>query len=189
MSNYGGGILLLLVVVAFCCGCVGDDSIFSGGHSQSFGSETSDERSLGVTLDEALGNLYVSQNEGMLSFDNQSFLAVRGIGMNGDGRALSWALFARPENEERTVVLIYTDRGWSEYDWEQGIDYVPFDPAVVLSPEDLFLLHEEQLSGYFSADETEADIFLSNGTYVATVYGPDTYETFRFDAITGEWMQ
>jgi len=189
MSEYGGGILLLLVVMAFCCGCVGDDSIFSEGHSQSFGSEPFDERSSGVTLDEALANLDVSQNEELISFDNQSFLAVRGIRMSGDGRALSWALFAQPENETRTVVLIYTDRGWSEYDWARSTGYLPFDPAAVLSPEELFVLHEEKLSGYFGANGTEGDIFLSNGTYVATVSGPDVYETFRFDAYTGEWMQ
>ena len=189
MSKYGGGFLLLLVAVAFCCGCVGGDSIFSGGHSQTFGSEIPDERSMGVTLDEALADLGVSQNEEMISFNDQSFLAVRGIQMAGDGRASSWALFARPVNETRTVVLIYTERGWSEYDWEQGIDYVPVDLAAILFPDEIFHLHEEKFSGYFSADETEADIFLSNGTYVATIYGPDIYETFRFDAITGEWMQ
>ncbi|MDE4908734.1 hypothetical protein L0665_08960 [Methanogenium marinum] len=189
MSEYGGGILLLLVALAFCSGCVGDDSIFSGGHSQSFGLEIPDERSTGVTLDEALADLGVSQNEEMISFHNQSFLAVRGIQMDGGGRASSWALFARPENETRTVVLIYTERGWSEYDWEQGIDYVPFDPAVILSPDELFRLHEEKLSGYFSSNETEADLFLGNGTYVTTIYGPDLFETFRFEAITGEWMR
>ncbi|WFN34447.1 hypothetical protein L1S32_11500 [Methanogenium sp. S4BF] len=189
MSKYGGGLLLLFVAAAFCCGCVGGDSIFSGGHSQTFGSDISDERSVGVTLDEALADLGASQNEEMISFHNQSFLAVRGIQMTGDGRALSWALFVRPENEDRTVVLIYTDRGWSEYDWSRTIPYLPVDPADILSPDELLRLHEDELSGYFSAPGTEADIFLSNGTYVATVYGSDLYETFRFDAYTGEWMQ
>ncbi|KAF1077936.1 hypothetical protein [Methanogenium sp. MK-MG] len=189
MSKYGGGVLLLLVAVAFCCGCVGEDSIFSGGHSQSFGSETPDERSAGLTLDEALADLDVSQNEEMISFNNQSFLAVRGMQMAGDGHASSWTVFARPENEGRTVVLIYTDHGWSEYDWTQSIEYPAFDPATVFSPDELFRLHEDTLSGYFGEDDTEADIFLSNGTYVATIYGPDTYDTFRFDAYTGEWMQ
>lgn len=189
MNKYGGGLLLLLVAVAFCCGCVGGDSIFSGGHSQTFGPEVSEERSTGMTLDEMLADLDASQNEEMISFHNQSILAVRGIQMTGDGRALSWALFARPENEDRTVVLIYSDRGWSEYDWSRNLTYTPVDPAEIITPDELFRLHEEDLSGYFSTAETEADVFLGNGTYVATVYGPDIYETFRFDAYTGEWMQ
>jgi hypothetical protein len=185
----GGGVLLLLMAVAFCCGCVGEGSIFSWGHSQSFGSETPDERSMGLTLDEALADLAVSQNEEMISFENQSFLAVRGMQMAGDGRASSWTIFVRPANEERTVVLIYTDQGWSEYDWARSIEYPAFDPTTVLAPGELFRLHEDTLSGYFREDATEADLFLSNGTYVMTIYGPDTYETFRSDAYTGEWMQ
>ena len=189
MSKYVGGLLLLLVAVALCCGCVGEDTIFSGGNSQTFGSETPGEQSAGFTLEEVLANLGASQNEGMVSFNNESFLAVRGIRMGGDGRASSWALFVRPENEMRTVVLIYTYKGWSEYDWTRDLGYQPFDPTMVLPPEDLFSLHEEKLSEYFSSDGAEADIFLSNGTYVATIYGLETYETFRFDAYTGEWMK
>lgn len=189
MGSYGGGLLLLLMAAALCCGCVGEDSIFSGGDFQTFGSEIPDERSEGLILDEVLADLSVSQNEEMISFENQSFLAVRGSGMTDDGKASSWALFARPEGEERTVVLIYSDRGWSEYEWTQGVRYTPVDLADVHSPDELFALHEEKMSEYFARDGAETDIFLSNGTYVATISGPDIYETIRFDAYSGEWIQ
>ena len=190
MTKYGGGLLLLLVAIAFCCGCMGGESMFSGGDSRTFGQELPDERSEGLTLDEALADLAISQNEEMISFQNQSFLAVRGVQMSEDGRAVSWDLFVRPENENRTIVLIYTNRGWNEYEWEPGVDYLPVDMGTVLSPDEIVGLHTEMLSEYFSAEEAEADIFLSNATYVATFYGPEgLYETFRFDAYTGEWMR
>jgi hypothetical protein len=189
INKYGGSLFLLFMAAACCCGCIGGDSIFSGGHYQTFGPGISDEPGTGVTLDEALVDLSVSQSEGMISFRNQSFLAVRGIQMTGDGRALSWALFAQPENENRTVVLIYTERGWSEYEWSLTIPYVPFDPVEILAPEELFRIHDNRIAGYFSAPDAVVDIFLSNGTYVTTVSGQDIYESFRFDAVTGEWLQ
>lgn len=189
MNKYGGGLLLLLVAAVCCCGCVWGDSIFSEGHSQTFGPGIPDEPCIGVTLDEALADLSISQSEGMVSFRNQSVLAVRGNQITGDGRAMSWALFAQPGNETRTVVLIYTERGWSEYEWSETIPYVPVDPKDILTPDEIFRLHEDNISEYFSAPGAEVDIFLSNSTYVTTVYGPDIFETFRFDAYTGEWMQ
>ncbi|MFA5396838.1 MAG: hypothetical protein WC346_12595, partial [Methanogenium sp.] len=68
MNKYGGGLLLLFVAAVCCCGCVWGDSIFSGGHSQTFGPGIPDEPSTGVTLDEALADLSISQSEGMVSF-------------------------------------------------------------------------------------------------------------------------
>ncbi|GEM_PF-2129486 len=188
MNKYGGGLLLLFVAAVCCCGCVWGDSIFSGGHSQTFGPGIPDEPSTGVTLDEALADLSISQSEGMVSFRTQSFLAVRGNQMTGDGRAISWALFAQPVNETRTVVLIYTERGWSEYEWLETIPYIPFDPREVLTPDEIFSIQKEKISEHFSKPGAEVDIFLSNGTYVTTINGPDIYETFRFDAYTGEWI-
>ena len=189
MNKYGGGLLLLLAAIAFCCGCIGGDPIFSGGGSQTFGSEIPDERSAGMTLDGVLADFAMSQNEEMFSFRNQSFLAVRGEGIMEDGRASSWAFFVRPESVSRTVVLIYTDRGWSEYEWEQDVNYQPVDLADVLSPEEVFALHTETFADYSGITDAGADVFLANGTYMVTIFGPSLYESFRYDAYTGEWMQ
>lgn len=189
MIKYGGGLLLLLAAMAWCCGCTAGDSVFTGGDSQTFGSIVPDERSAGMTLDEVLSDFAVSRNEEFFSFRNQSFLAVRGEGITEDGRASSWAFFVRPESESRTLVLIYTDGGWSEYEWEQDVDYQPVDLAAVLSPEEIFALHTETLSDYSGTTDAGVDAFLANGTWVVTIFGPSLYEPFRFDAYTGEWMQ
>jgi len=189
MNKYGGGLLLLLAAIVFCCGCTGGDSIFSGGNSQTFGSEIPDERSVGMTLDEVLADFSMSQNEEMFSFRNQTFLAGRGTGMTEDGRASSWAFFVRPEYENRTVVLIHTDRGWSEYEWEQDVDYQPVDMSALLSPDEVFALQKEMIPDYFGTKGAEVDTFLANGTYMVTIFGLSLYEPFRFDAYTGEWMK
>lgn len=65
------------------------------------------------------------------------------------------------------------------------LDEVQADPAVILTSDERCGIQEENPLGYFTTCDTGADIPPGNGTYVTTVFGPDIFETFWFDAEQG----
>ena len=140
-----------------------------------------------VPFESAIGELYLSDSEGLINLENTTFHEITGFGVDLDGSADNWLIGARKNGDN---ILFSFDSGrWNEMIWPGHLSEGVLKLDNNTSPGMLYIKNSDIIAEYYQkANVSSSDFSMDSESCTIIIDNGDQVAVLKFKTGTGEMI-